>query len=429
VGSLSQSARAIWVALALIGCRHSSFGPRGAAPAVSEAPRSCMQPIPLRVGSPMRASTRTGGDSLRASCLRGAAPECVFELEASTRSELRVALETGAFDGALALYERGVSGSAPRELRCVDDLPSGDVHHSRLDATLPAGSYLLAVDGANGEAGEFELFAELEPLASIATACAAAAPLHAAAALRDSTRGGTNLFSATCGGGGQGPDHVHVLALDKPARVRIRQQAEYDGSLYLRASCEDASSELVCNDDFQTNARSMIAARLPAGTYYVFSDSYSREQSGDYTVTLERFDEPAARSSAALCTELAQQPAGAGQRELDTLYGTFAFAGSCGGKDTPEVALTLRVDAPTTLSAKLEDAELNAVMYLRRGCGESSNEVACFVAPRIDRPANEAEMSSPALVVPLERGVYTLVIDGFEASDIGAATLRLLFTP
>lgn len=431
MGFLSRSGYVAFIALAFIGCRH----PAGAVGQGTPAPPgplsllACDKTLPLLVGSPMRASTRLGQEQLRASCLRGAAPECVFALEVRERSELRVALQTDAFDGALALYDAR-SGSAPHELRCVDDSPAGDVHHARLDATVVPGNYLLVVDGTQAEAGEFELFAELEPLASVVDTCAHAATLEPGVMLRDSTRGGTNLFSATCGGGGQGPDHVHAVRLEHGARVRIRQQAEYDGSLYLRAQCGDASTELVCNDDFQTNARSMIAARLPAGTYYVFSDSYSREQSGEYTLALERVDEPPARPPEVLCAELSQKPAlSPGTRELDTLYGSFGLAGSCGGADTPEVALMLRVDAPTTLIAKLDDAEFNAVVYLRRVCADPRSEVACYVAPRIDRPATEREMSSPALVAPLERGLYALVVDGYEASDLGAATLRVLFTP
>ncbi|MDB4971973.1 MAG: hypothetical protein JWN48_314 [Myxococcaceae bacterium] len=436
MGFLSSRGFVCWLVLALTGCRHGAgvgkpkLGQRAGGASSSAAPlRSCGALQPLPIGRPTRASTASGDDRLRASCVRGAAPECVFEVVVDARSELRVALETGDFDGSLSLYEQWKGGRALQELRCVDDVPSGDVHHSRLDMTLGPGRYLLAVDGANHESGEFELFAELEPLPSVVDACEQARPLPVGPALRGSTRGGTNLFSATCSGGAQGPEHVHSIQLDAPARIRVRQQAEYDGSLYLRAQCEDASSELVCNDDFQSNARSMIAARLPAGTYYVYSDSYSREQSGDYALTLERFDEPKPTPSDALCAELARAPIKAGQRELDTLYGSFAFAGSCGGKATPEIALGLRVDAPTTLIAQLEDAELNAVMYLRRVCSDAASELACYVAPRIDRPPSESEMSSPALVVPLERGLYTLVIDGYEASDIGAATLRLQFTP
>jgi hypothetical protein len=133
---------------------------------------------------------------VRASCVRGAAPECVFAFQVDERSELRAALETSDFDGSLTLFD--ASGGAPKELRCVDDLPQGDFHHARLESALPPGSYMLVVDGANGQAGEFELFTELEPLPSLSDLCASARPLIPGVALRESTRGGSNAFTATC---------------------------------------------------------------------------------------------------------------------------------------------------------------------------------------------------------------------------------------
>lgn len=374
----------------------------------------------------MRASTRLGGDRLRASCLRTAAPECVFTLEVKERAELRVALESNDFDGALALY---TDRAPPSELACVDDTPSGDIHHARIETALAPGRYLVVVEGANGESGDFELFAELDPLPSVAEVCARAEPLTPGVTLRESTRGGVHLFSATCGGGAQGPEHVHKLTLDVPSRVRIRQRAEYDGSLYVRAACEDASSELVCNDDYGGGGTSLVTARVMPGTYYVFSDSYSRDHSGDYTLSVERYDEPEPKSSHELCGEAERLPAvTSGLREIDTLYGASAFSGSCGGEGAPELVLPIRVDAPSTLIALLEEPELNAVMYLRRACADASSELACYVAPRIDR-AGERESSPRPLMAPLERGTYFLFVDGYEPSDLGAATLRVLLAP
>lgn len=378
----------------------------------------------------MRASSRQGHDQLTASCVRGAAPECLFTIDVTRRSDLRVALETNDFDGALALFDTAGSPNRPRELRCVDDVPNGDTHHSRLELAVPPGRYLLAVDGANGETGEFELFAELEPIETTEHACTDAARLTPGLTLRDSTRGGENRFHASCGGGALGPEHVHTIVADRPSRLRVRQQAEYDGSLYLRSRCEDPSSELACNDDFQSNLRSQLTTRVGPGTYYLFSDSYSREQSGDYALTFEQFAEPPAATVEQVCATLAaQKPQPAGVRELDTMYGTASFAGSCGGGDAPEVALTFHVEGPTTMAARLDDVEFNAVLYVRKLCSDARSEVACFVAPRVDRPPSELEMSSPALVMPLEKGTYVLVVDGFEANDIGAATLRLAFSP
>ncbi len=403
-------------------------GPPSARTRETRAP-SCAVPLTLRPGTSARASTQLGRDALRASCVRGSAPECVYVLDVSDRAELRVSLESSDFDGALALYSEAGT-SSPRELRCVDDTPSGDPHHARIEVAVSPGRYLIAVDGANGEAGEFELFAELEPLATTREACTGARPLVAGVSARDSTRGGANLFSATCGGGAQGPEHVRNLMLERTSRVRIRQQAEFDGSLYLRADCEDPSSELACNDDFQGNARSSITARLEAGRYYVFSDSYSREQSGDYVITLERVDEPEHVTAEALCRAAERgSPLTAGEHELDTLHGSSELGGSCGGTGAPELLFPLRVEAPTQLVAVLEDAELNAVIYLRRSCADASSELACYTAPRIDRAGAERDSSPPGMVAPLERGSYVLVVDGAEPSDMGAATLQVLFKP
>ena len=69
------------------------------------------------------------------------------------------------------------------------------------------------------------------------------------------------------------------------------------------------------------------------------------------------------------------------------------------------------------------------MLYVRRTCRDPNTEVACFIAPRVDRPPSELELSSPALVTPLDPGTYTLVIDGAEPGDMGAATLRLAFSP
>jgi hypothetical protein len=368
-----------------------------------------------------------GVSALRASCLRGDAPECIYALDVPERSELRVALESSDFDGALALY---ADGDTPTELRCVDDVPSGDLHHARIDATIAPGRYLLVVDGASGEAGDFELFTELEPLPESGAVCAQAKVLREGAMLRESTRGGVHLFSGTCGGGALGPEHVHKLELAQPSRVRIRQRADYDGSLYVRSACEDPSSELVCNDDYRGNTNSLVTARLEGGTYYVFSDSYSHDHSGDYTLALEQNVEPAPRDTAELCAEAERAPPlSSGFREVDTFYGASALSGSCGGEGAPEVLIPLQVDAPTTLIAAIEDAELNGVLYVRQRCAEAESELACFVAPRIDRTPSERDISPPALVAQLERGSYVLAVDGYEASDLGAATLRVLFAP
>jgi hypothetical protein len=395
---------------------------RGATAGHVTAPTDdCMATIPLAPGRSVRASTQTGLDAHRASCARGTARECAFALDVTAPSELRAVLETSNFDGVLTLYE----DEPRRELRCVDDAPPGDVRHARLETTLQPGKYQLLVDGANGEAGDFQLFTELEPLPEPSRVCEDARPLTPGTTLRESTRGGRHLFNGSCGGG-EGPEHVHRITLDHASRIRVRQQSEYDGSLYLRAECTDPQSELACNDDLQGHARSLVTARLAAGTYYLFSDSYARDQSGDYVLTYERVDAPHASSVADRCR--APGPRGvAGLHEVDTLSAPGALAGSCGGEGAPEVLVPLQVDAPMTLVALLEAPEFNAVLYLRRACEDAQSELACWIAPRIDGVSVPG--AKPAMIVLLEPGRYVLVIDGLAAGDLGAATLHLLLEP
>ena len=172
--------------------------------------------------------------------MRGAAPECVFRLDVTERSDLRVSLETNDFDGALALYDASARHAARAALRRRSARPATCITRgSRL--ALGAGRYLVAVDGANGEAGEFELFAELEPLADDRGRVRAAPALTPGVPVRDSTRGGEQPASAPPAAAAREARARARMQVDEPARVRIRQQAEYDGSLYLRARCEDAS--------------------------------------------------------------------------------------------------------------------------------------------------------------------------------------------
>ena len=405
--------------LLLGGCARA---PAGVSPLPTVA-SACLATLPLSPGTPVRASTLFGHDAVTASCVRGAAPECRFALEVRQPSLLRASLESGSFDGSLALYR---AGTPPEELRCNDDLPSGDVRHARLEASVAPGSYLLVVDGANGEAGDFELFTELEPLPAREQVCASAARLQPARPTRDSTRGAANLFGGSCGGG-DGPEHVHALMLHEPARVRLRQQAEFDGALYLRAACDDGRSELACGAASPHGAAALIAAQLDAGTYYVFSDGFAREQGGGYVLSVEQEAAPAVTTTERRCAEAGALPALApGRHEIDTLAAPAALAGSCGGEGAPEHLVSIRVERPSILFAQLQDTELNAVLYVRRACHDARSELACVTFPRLDLPR---DASLPPLTVALEPGFYTLVVDGQDAGELGAATLDVLLSP
>ncbi|MFT3927978.1 MAG: hypothetical protein QM778_35950 [Myxococcales bacterium] len=391
---------------------------------VPESIVACGTKVPLKLGTPLLSSTLVGDDLVRGSCVRGTAPECVFILDVPTRSDVRVSLESADFDGALVLADP----ERTTEFLCVDDSPTGDTHHTRFETTLGAGQYAVMVEGANGEAGQFALFAEVDPLPAPAQACAQAGLLTPAASVRGSTRGAPNQFGASCGGGAEGPDRVHSFELAEPARVRIWQQSEYESTLYLRSRCEDPSTEIVCRTYPGGAGPSILTAELAAGRYYLFTDSFGRSQSGDYVLSMEQAalpKEPSVLASCAAAQGLVLTP---GEIEIDTLHAPSVLEGSCGGSKAPERLFHLSLKEETTIQVELLDAEFDAVIYLRVECGDERSEISCVRAPRADLSA-EAEVTPQPFTATIGPGEYTLGVDGQFENQMGAVRVRLSSLP
>jgi hypothetical protein len=387
----------------------------------------CGEFAQIAAGRPFFSNTAQGIKALHGSCVRADGPACVFTLDVPNRSDVRLRLESDGFDAALSLH--GGSAQAPGEIACADDTPSGDLQHARLETTVGPGRYFVVVDSAGAETGDFEVFAEIDPLPPLTAACDAPQVISHGQTVRGSTRGGSDHFTSTCAGGSDGPDHVYALNITEPSRVRVRLSSDYDGSLSLRKVCADASSELSCNDDGPERLRSLITARLARGTYYAITDSFSPSQSGEYALALEQIPEPEPRSLAALCDEVDALPIAPGAHELDTFAEPSLLAGSCGGQDAPERALRFVVSEPSHLDVRVDGAEFNAVLYVRRACREENSEVACLEMPRLDRAKSLTDDAPEALSTELEAGIYTLVVDGVDKDAMGALSLRFSLTP
>jgi hypothetical protein len=408
--------------LLALGCGARGRATEVSPPVAPAAVLPCAEFAELTPGRPWVSSTEDGIEGLHGRCVRGVAPACVFALDVPTRSDLRIRLESNEFDAALSLLTG--PQERPVELACVDDFPVGDLIHTRVETTVAPGRYWVVVDSAAGETGSFELFAELDPLPEKGAACQAARALESGLIVRGSTRGGTSEFSATCAGGAEGPDHVYTFELKERARVRLRLDGDFDGALSLRSACDEPRSEVACNDEGSQPRESLLTAELAPGRYYVVVDSFSRGQSGDYTLTLETALLPPARTLAEVCDELEALPVAPGHHELDTLYGRSLLEGSCGGGGTPEQALSFEVKEKRTLRAALERPELNAVLYVLRSCRDEATEVSCFEAPPVDRMEARMSEGPRELVRELEPGRYTLVVDGAAPAEMGAAGLR-----
>jgi hypothetical protein len=87
------------------------------------------------------------------------------------------------------------------------------------------------------------------------------------------TRGQPTVGRALCGGGGG--QSVVAITLDRASALRATIIAStHDTLIHLRRVCDDAASELACNDDFNGLNSQISVARLEAGTYFLFLDGF-----------------------------------------------------------------------------------------------------------------------------------------------------------
>jgi hypothetical protein len=277
----------------------------------------------------------------------------------------------------------------------------------------------LHVEGATERAGDFELFAELDPLPALAQVCADAPPLGEGPFLRASTRGAPSMFDDSCGGRGLGPDQVYGFSVPRPSRVRVREQSDFDALLSLRADC--AGPELACSDD-APHGHASLCAELPAGSYHLIVDGYVRGDGGEFALSLEMVDTPAPIEHERRCATLPRLSEDA-LVELDTLHDAETTAGSCGGDATPEALFMFVLREPRRVSVFASDFEFEAVFSLRRACEYVESELVCAALPRRAGPVLE---SSEQRVFDLELppGDYMLGVDGAARGEMGAGSVR-----
>lgn len=386
----------------------------------ASGPGSCEDPIAITLGQPLTGDTTNGARSMQGPCAQGNAPERVYRLEVTQRSQVSVQLQS-AFDGAL--YILRACGDVASVVDCNDD--AGDTSHSRLDTTLEPGTYFVVVDGYGDAAGAFELMVSSAPLRSIAEVCQDAPVLAPGRAQSGTTEGQADYFQATCAGGAASPDRVFRLDVPQRSRLRVRQNSDHDGALYVRSACDDATTELACNDDFVDTRRSRVVTTVDPGRYFVYSDGYAGQgqgiAQGNFSVTAELASPQGGSATGDTCAQAAPLPSGT--FTLDTFEASDDTRGSCGGAGSPDVVYAIDVQSRSRLDAIVRNAESDSVIYVQRTCGDAGTEVACTAVASSDPRTTEATLSTV-----LAPGRYSLVFDGARPDAFGAAEADVRLT-
>jgi hypothetical protein len=389
----------------------TDYGYAATAPArpAHGGPGTCDAPYTLTTTEAARGDTTDGDAVITGSCIYGGtAPEHVYQFTVEQRSLVRAVLNS-TYDGAL--YFEAVCGDARAELVCNDDAPT--TSRSEIASTLEPGLYYLVVDGYGSGMGQYEVSLSMMAMRSIGEVCGSATPLTPGTTVAGTTANEANYFEATCAGQAQSPDRVYTLDVTQRSRVRVRMQSSYDGAVYLRSSCADASTELACNDDYQDTRHSLATATLDPGHYFVYADGFSTAASGDYSLTADLVPATGSGAPGDTCAGATVWAPGA-DLTADTFTMGDDATGSCGGGGAPDAVYRLNLTSRSRVRASFTSAEFPPVVYLQRTCGDQTSEVFCLDG-RAGSPIDQT----------LAAGTYYLVVDGADQNAFGAAAVHV----
>lgn len=127
--------------------------------------------------------------------------------------------------------------------------------------------------------------ANVQRAVSTRTACETVPLIEPGSVVHGSTAGVADGFHGSCARGALSGERVFRLRLVEDARVTLAVEADYDVAVYVRRGCDDAVSEVACDDDDAAGAdHASLAMHLTAGTYFVFVDGYDTGDSGNFTL-------------------------------------------------------------------------------------------------------------------------------------------------
>ena len=383
---------------------------KGGGPAAEGAGRqagTCSDPYLLELGQEIRSSTEGLSHELQGPCIQGKAPDAVFKVVIEEQTSFVAELETG-FDSGLYLLDRcDREGEA---LACSDDfeMRSGS---SRIQVSLDPGVYYLVVDGFGEMSGEFTLKSSVIARMSPHAMCQEAPAFEPGKVAEGSTAGKPDTFHGSCAQGTKGPDTVYAVEIAETSHVRfILETPNHDGALHLHKDCPGSSLELGCNDDFETNRKSMIQARLDPGKYTLVVDGFDGMASGDYTLRMDAFSDFTERSADDKCAS-APGLEGISKKgdQTITIRGSTFFAeddGQPGCAQSPggaDIFRSFHLPADSIVSIRTKSAQFaGLVVSLMGECGGKT--LAC----RLD-----------GVETMLKAGDYVLSVDSLGADQTG----------
>lgn len=373
----------------------------------SALPQRCAEAAALQPGLSVAGST-VGADALLADlCEAEGSPQGLHPLHLDAPQWVTLALHDADFDAALTLLD----GCSPLALAldCSDD--AGRIVQPR----LPAGDYLVVVQGQDGAAGNYQLRLETAPAVVPVggDTCADRYPLQPPPAtgqlsLVGTTSGRDDFFDTTAlsGVAGDGPDTAFALSLDRRLDMEATLHTHgFPATFYLLLpDCHDGRAPLPWPLELGTVRRvigvngveNIIVGDMTPGDYSLVVDAADPGRTADFSLHLTLLEHGCTWSPFLLPGEEALG---------DTTDGGDRFSDGCGAAlpPGPDSIHRLSLDAPGRVVLDVPESDFPPVLSLRRRCWAAVEPLACV-------------RGSSLSVDVAEPGIYTVVVDSADGS-------------
>jgi len=235
--------------------------------------------------------------------------------------------------------------------------------------------------------------------------------------VRDDTTGGKSEHFGSCAPG-FAAEHVYYFSIKKKSLIEFTLKADFDSLLYVRQKCDEAGTEIVCNDDVAGKSGSGITVTLQPGGYYVFVDGMTGQE-GEYELGTRVVEVPPASEACRKAPVL--EP---GRPVMSETRGGFdSFQATCAaGASAADQAYALDVEKTSRVRVYLESKTFDSVLHVRSDCADNSSEVACNDDVKGSKKVSRLNML-------LDKNTYTVIVDGYAAGQSGAFVLMAEVVP
>lgn len=246
--------------------------------------------------------------------------------------------------------------------------------------------------------------------------CSAPIPIEIGTPVRGDTRQGTSVMSGSCIRGGDAPEIVYSVTIDRRAQVAATIDTDYDGALYILGACGDLRSEIACNDDAPHTSRSHVQATLDPGTYFIVVDAYG-VGAGEFELMVQTTE---LQSLAQVCQSAPALVPGQAVTGRTAGQPSYFTATCAGGAGSPDRVYALDVPTRSRVRVRMQSTH-DGALYMRGECANPNTELACN--------DDHQDVNHSMIVTTVDPGRYYVYADGYSTTNAGDFSLRADLAP